>query len=181
MYLLKKAKKRLNNLKHRRGNVNAAGSTSEQHNVAQDSHVSRNSESDVSAASVPIQRNIQGNPVFHSNQLATEGQVLQESSIRHQAWQTAGAGVETGLKILKELSDIIPVAGQGLGIALGVVSECITIYHQVTKNKKRFKELTEELSTKLAEVKNYMKQSRSTEMDEIFQNLAEYESVLTFE
>jgi hypothetical protein len=132
MFLLKKAKKGFNNLKHRRGNVNAAGSTPELRNVAQDSHVPRNSESDMSAMSVPIQMNVQGNPVFHRSQLATEGQVPQESSIQHQALQSAGAVAETGIKILKELSDIIPVAGQGLGIALGVVSECIQIYHAST-------------------------------------------------
>ncbi|KIK55427.1 hypothetical protein GYMLUDRAFT_248679 [Collybiopsis luxurians FD-317 M1] len=170
MFLFKKAKKGFNNLRHHRGNVNAAGSTPELRNIAQDSHVPRNSKSDVSAMSVPIQMNIQGNPVFHRSQLATEGQVPQESSIQHQALQTAGAVAETGIKILKELSDIIPVAGQGLGIALGVVSECIQIYH--ANNKEQFNKLSEELSTKLAEVKQYMQQSRSTEMDQVFQTLA---------
>ncbi|KIK53098.1 hypothetical protein GYMLUDRAFT_943871 [Collybiopsis luxurians FD-317 M1] len=48
MFLIKKAKNRLNNLKHRRGNVNASGSAPGLRNVAQDSHAPRNSESDVS-------------------------------------------------------------------------------------------------------------------------------------
>ena len=51
----------------------------------------------------------------------------------------------------------------------------------MAENKERVKELTEELSAKLAEVKMYMKESKSTEMDEIFQTLAEYGSVLTLE
>ena len=132
MFLLKKAKKKLHNLKHHRAKVDAAGSTPEQCNVTQYSHAPRNSESDVSAMSILIQRNgqnVQGNPVLSSSHLATGRQVPQEPSIQHQALQTTSAVAEISLKVLKELSEFIPVAGKGLGIALGVVSECIQIYH----------------------------------------------------
>ncbi|KIK51224.1 hypothetical protein GYMLUDRAFT_404627 [Collybiopsis luxurians FD-317 M1] len=186
MPLFNKFKKWFRGLWHRRGykiNIQAE-STPEPGNVAQDFHGSQDSVSHISAQSEPIPGRMPDNSVLDTSQLpqaAAEQKGGQVSSTAHQALQTAGAVAETSLKILKELSEFIPVAGQGLGIALGAVSECVKIYHQVTENKERFKELTEELSTKLAEVKNYMEQSGSTEMDEIFQILAEYGSVLTFE
>ncbi|KIK59109.1 hypothetical protein GYMLUDRAFT_682798 [Collybiopsis luxurians FD-317 M1] len=135
--------------------------------------------SKTSVLSDPIPGRFRENHPLDDSQLAAaDAQSPQQSSTQHQVLQTAGAVAETGLKILKELSDFIPVAGQGLGIALGVVSECIEIYHQVAQNKESFKELTEELSTRIAEVKKYMEQSGSTEMEGIFQTLAEYGSVL---
>ncbi|KIK59114.1 hypothetical protein GYMLUDRAFT_682958 [Collybiopsis luxurians FD-317 M1] len=178
MRSMKKTKKWLSNLRPHKGQktpVPQAGSTPELANVAQDS-LSPGSMSKASVLSDPIPGRFRENHPLDGSQ--SVAQSPQQSSTQHQVLQTAGAVAETGLKILKELSDFIPVAGQGLGIALGVVSECIEIYHQVAQNKESFKELTEELSARIAEVKKYMEQSGSTEMEEIFQTLAEYGSVL---
>ncbi|KIK59120.1 hypothetical protein GYMLUDRAFT_245551 [Collybiopsis luxurians FD-317 M1] len=182
MRSIKKTKKLLSNLQPHKGQkttVPQAGSTPELGNVAQDSRNPGGSVSNVSVMSDSIQGRLPENLVSDSGQpLVADAQSAQQSSNRHQALQTAGAVAETGLKILQELSKAIPVAGPGLGAALGVVSECIEIYHQVAQNKESFKELTEELSARVAEVKEYMEQSGPTEMEGIYQSLAEYGSVV---
>ncbi|KIK66932.1 hypothetical protein GYMLUDRAFT_914899 [Collybiopsis luxurians FD-317 M1] len=136
----KKFKKWLRSLWRRRGYKNyvQGASNPELASISQDFHGSQGSASvsNVSALSEPIPGRMPDNLFLDNSRLpAAKEKGVQESSTAHQALQTAGAVAETSLKILKELSDFIPLAGQGLGIALGVVSECIGIYHQVTENK----------------------------------------------
>ncbi|KIK50731.1 hypothetical protein GYMLUDRAFT_252723 [Collybiopsis luxurians FD-317 M1] len=134
MPLFKKLKKWFCSLwRHRGYRINIqAESTPELGNVAQDFHGSQDSVSHISAQSEPIPGRMPDNFILDTSQLpqaSAEQKSGQESFTAHQALQTAGAVAETSLKILKELSNFIPVAGKGLGIALGVVSECIKIYH----------------------------------------------------
>ncbi|KIK58211.1 hypothetical protein GYMLUDRAFT_699785 [Collybiopsis luxurians FD-317 M1] len=99
-----------------------------------------------------------------------------EPSTERLALQFAGAAVEEALRTLKDLAAFIPVPG--LGPALGLVCNWIDKYHKVLRNKKQFADLLKELSTGATEVKEYQKQSSSTETDEIFQTLAKYNYIL---
>ncbi|KIK58308.1 hypothetical protein GYMLUDRAFT_702462 [Collybiopsis luxurians FD-317 M1] len=176
----KKSKKWINKFWSHKGNKTNTPelpkSTPELGNIVQDSRSLRSSGSNVSVLSDPIPGRVQECSGHYSSQpLAVEEQSPSKSLTQHQALQTAGAVAEKGLKILGELSGFIPVAGKGLGIALGVVSEYIQIYHQVSENKERFKELTEELSIKVTEVMAHIQDSKSTEMKETFEILAKYE------
>ncbi|KAF9059909.1 hypothetical protein BDP27DRAFT_1370997 [Rhodocollybia butyracea] len=88
------------------------------------------------------------------------------------ALHIAGAVVEKGLEVLKEIADLVPVVPAGVGSALGVVSKCIQIYHQVSENKERTEALAKDLASKVKDVKKYRSESGSTETDGIFENLA---------
>ncbi|KAF9059923.1 hypothetical protein BDP27DRAFT_442214 [Rhodocollybia butyracea] len=89
------------------------------------------------------------------------------------ALRVAGAAVEKGLVVLKEIADLIPVVPAGVGSALGIVSKCIQIYHQVSENKEKIEALAKDLASKVKDVKEYRsEQSGSTETDKIFENLA---------
>ncbi|KAF9059918.1 hypothetical protein BDP27DRAFT_1371006 [Rhodocollybia butyracea] len=89
------------------------------------------------------------------------------------ALHVAGAAVEKGLVVLKEIADLVPVVPAGVGSALGVVSKCIQIYHQVSKNKERTEALAKDLASKVKDVKEYRnEQSGSSETDKIFEGLA---------
>ena len=128
--VFKKSKKLLGTIKKTSENskTRASGSTSELlGNTAQNAHSPQGSVSNVSVQSAPSPKIVQAASGPSTGQVqAAQEQSPQRSSTQCNALQTASAVAKESLKMLKELSEFIPVPA--LGSAIGVVSECIEIY-----------------------------------------------------